>query len=327
MLAAMLAFCGMCGSLARMGLTALTSFQGQLGGALIWSNFAGSLIMGFTSNNSYLYGDVLEGEKRNPKYKAAGTIPIYIALNTGLCGSITSFSSFVEQLFLLSANKRLSLPYNYHNSGYGVMMFLGYVIETMSVSVTGFLIGKVLAKMCEGKKRFPLAKWETTIEAVMAALGVIGWIVALVLFIVRDEHSWRYYTGAMIFSPFGVYARHLCSRYLNKMSKRFMIGTFTANISATVILSVLLLLQTGKGPHSDKPIVSSKSSCLVISGVIQGFCGCFSTISSFVNELVNVLSPTDALRYGSSSIVIGYALMVLIYGTYIWVHGDSGPVC
>uniref|UniRef100_A0A060TAZ2 ARAD1D23958p n=1 Tax=Blastobotrys adeninivorans TaxID=409370 RepID=A0A060TAZ2_BLAAD len=326
-LALVLGFCGICGVLARIGLTDLTSFQGDLGG-LVWANFAGSLVMGFTASNSFLYGDVLDNEDEIPKYQSAGEIRLYIALTTGFCGSLTDFSVFIKQLFYLSANRRLSLAYDYANPGYGVMMFLAYAIETMSVSVTGFLIGKTIARLCEAyERKLPFAKWESTIEFILGSLGLAAWIASIGLFVADPTSATRHYTGPILFAPFGVYARHYLCRYLNRRSKKFLIGTFLSNVCATIILSLLLILQTGQSPHSSVAIVTSPLCCQIINGLIEGFCGNFSTISSFVSELVDVLYPANALVYGTTTILTSYASMVLIYGTYTWVHGNSPPTC
>lgn len=56
-------------------------------------------------------------------------------------------------------------------------------------------------------------------------------------------------------------------------------GTFLANILGTLLLAIMVLLSRFVVDYSD---VSSQA---VISGVVQGFCGCLTTVSTYVAEL------------------------------------------
>ncbi|ANB12776.1 Fex2p [Sugiyamaella lignohabitans] len=332
-----LAFFGIVGVLARIGLDRLTSFQGSHYGGVLWSNFAGCLIMGALAKSKDLFSDLIVEEPDFSRivdivehhgsekpvlhraFKSKAEIPLYVGLATGACGSITSFSSFIISLFELSSHQ-LTPGVAYPNPGYGVPVFLSYLIVTIAVSFSGFYFGHHLIDALEKSRNVSLARYTLLIELVLSMLGLLGWIVVLVLTIVRSE--WRYWTFSCLFGPFGVYARFWLGKLLNKKSTKFFFGTFAANIFASILISILVLLQHGKR-HSGSLLVQSVLHCQVISALQDGFCGNFSTISTFVSELSGFKRKRYAYFYGGVSIGLGFAMAVLILGTYSWAVGLS----
>ncbi|CAN9122637.1 unnamed protein product [Alternaria alternata] len=123
-----LIFFSIWGTLARLGLQALTFYPGApVIFSELWANVAGTFIMGFLSEDRRLFaaewgqhqhGDSRQGEKLpepsdypadhtrdKPRHgKVKKTIPMYIGLATGFCGSFTSFSSFIRDIFLSLSN-------------------------------------------------------------------------------------------------------------------------------------------------------------------------------------------------------------------------------
>ena len=55
----------------------------------------------------------------------------------------------------------------------------------------------------------------------------------------------------------------------------------------------------------------------VLYGVSVGFCGCLSTISTFVAE-IDAMPNRSAYRYGLVSTLVAQAGIVLIYNVYAW---------
>ncbi|KAK6851872.1 hypothetical protein PG995_011997 [Apiospora arundinis] len=53
--------------------------------------------------------------------------------------------------------------------------------------------------------------------------------------------------------------------------------------------------------------------CQVLQGIEDGFCGCLTTVSTWVSELTG-LRRRNAYIYGLASVVVGLALMVAIMG-------------
>lgn len=312
-------FFGIVGALARIGLSRLTQYQGAHYGGVLWANFAGSLIMGLLAQNLNFFGDVLDDKIPHRRgYKNVGEVMLYTALSTGLCGSITSFSSFELELFEVSVLD----AWNFPNGGYGVMSWLNYCIVTLAVSITGYKIGIHITKAFLGDWVFPLAKYERIIEITLSVVGLCGWIVSLVLAIVKPTTygEWRYWSLSCVFAPFGVILRYWLSKLFNTKFKTFKLGTFLANMLGTIVIAVLLLFQRGNSINYGK-LVTSKTSCHVLSALQNGFCGNLTTISSFVAELM--LSPKllHAYIYGSVTVIAGYAIMILIAGSWHWTHG------
>jgi fluoride ion exporter CrcB/FEX len=66
--------------------------------------------------------------------------------------------------------------------------------------------------------------------------------------------------------------------------------------------------------------------CRVLVGVQDGFCGCLTTVSTWVAELA-VLRKGRAYIYGTASVLVSFAMLVLIMGGLRWTHGFSLPLC
>jgi CrcB protein len=116
----------------------------------------------------------------------------------------------------------------------------------------------------------------------------------------------------------GALFRWQLSRY-NPVIPSFPLGTFTANIIATVILGICYLLQG----RIRTPLTTL--DCAVIIGVVEGFCGCLSTISTFAVEL-DTLRRRHAYTYATVSVVSGVLILVLIVGISAWTEGYNA-VC
>ncbi|VVT56642.1 uncharacterized protein SAPINGB_P005192 [Magnusiomyces paraingens] len=169
----------------------------------------------------------------------------------------------------------------------------------------------------------------------------------------RLSPLWRYYTLALIFSPIAVTLRYWLIRLLNPLfflrSDRFFVyniqcseiephslsapatifpvGTFICNIFAVLVLSSLVLVQRGASPSSPigeklpiGGVVHGAVRCDVVRALADGFCGSLSTISTFVNELMG-MNVMRAYIYGTISVSVGLASVVLILGSYIWTNG------
>jgi len=111
----------------------------------------------------------------------------------------------------------------------------------------------------------------------------------------------------------GALCRWQLSRF-NPVIPSFPLGTFAANISATVILGIVMIVQGVFDTHLNF------ISCQVLYGVYEGFCGCLSTISTFAVEL-DTLIRQHAYVYATVSIIVGNVILVLLVGIPVWVVG------
>lgn len=141
------------------------------------------------------------------------------------------------------------------------------------------------------------------------AFGMLSWLgVIFAAIFAKDRRELAF---SCVFAPVGALTRWYLSFYNGRLP-HFPIGTFIANIFATAVLAALSLVQSGVNII---PI-----ACDVVNGLITGYCGCLSTISTFMVELTS-LGRKHGYIYGLTSIVVGQCFMFVILGSYIWSQG------
>ncbi|KAI1105651.1 CrcB-like protein-domain-containing protein [Jackrogersella minutella] len=353
------------GTLARVGLQALTYYAGApVTFSSVWPNFAGSLVMGFLAEDRMLfrfewgtptYELQLLRAKENNNSDGTGdsspdrvavelaaakkahvatkkTIPLYIGLATGFCGSFTSFSSFIRDIFLALSNDLLSpdmgLVTTPRNGGYSFMALVAVIITTVSLSLTGLLVGAQLALALEPiTPSLPFNFTRKFLDPFAVFLAWGAWIGAILLSILPPDRFvnegaseiWRgRATFALVFGPLGCLGRFYASLYLNGYLPSFPLGTFAVNIFGTAVLGMAWDL-------AHVP-VGGVISCQVFQGIEDGFCGCFTTVSTWVAELT-ALRRRHAYVYGGTSVVVALACMVAIMGGLRWSDGFSTLKC
>lgn len=353
------------GTLARLGLQALTYYPGApLAISVVWPNFAGCIVMGFLSEDRKLFLNEwgtphfqhqIEQAQKAREDEESGTssserpqvdlaaakkahmatkksIPLYIGLATGFCGSFTSFSSFIRDVFLALSNDlttpdggSATIP---RNGGYSFMALLSVIITTVSLSIGGLFLGAHLAIGLESvMPSLPFIFTRKVVDRLCVPLAWGCWLGAVLLSIFppdRFSHpgkseTWRGgATFALVFAPLGCLGRFYASLYLNGRIASFPLGTFAVNMFGTAVL----------GMAWDLAHVPSGGviGCQVLQGIEDGFCGCLTTVSTWVSELTG-LRRRNAYIYGLTSVVVGLALMVAIMGGLRWSHGFAGLMC
>ncbi|KAK9459337.1 CrcB-like protein-domain-containing protein [Lipomyces oligophaga] len=291
------------GVLARLGLNALEDYPGTPSTSLVWVQFVGCVIMGFLSEIKDLF--ILPNDRGT-------SLGIFIGLTTGFCGSFTTFSSWMKECFLLMAN----YPYESRPRGYSVLGLLDGVLVTLGLSLFGLRFGAHVGLFF--RHTCPQFVWwtqyksseslvfYTRLASVVLGFGVWLGAVLMAIFIAKWRGNVLF---ALVFGPLGTLLRWYLSRIMNPLCKSFPLGTFTANIFATVVIGCLSIAQM----HTNGVLVS----CQVINGLENGFCGCLSTVSTFVLEL-STLKPGHAWTYGLVSIVVGVIVMCLTLGVEHW---------
>lgn len=158
------------GTLARLGLQAINAYPGApVEFNVLWANFGGCLIMGFLTEDRMLfkqewgtptYHQQLQNSKQKSRDEESGsdidisaakkahtatkkTIPLYIGLATGFCGSFTSFSSFIRDAFLAMSNALTTT--GPRNGGYSFMALLAVIITTITVCISALFLGAHIA--------------------------------------------------------------------------------------------------------------------------------------------------------------------------------------
>ncbi|SPO02924.1 related to chromosome condensation protein (CrcB) [Cephalotrichum gorgonifer] len=342
-----LIFFSMLGTWARLGLSELTTFPGApVTFNIVWSNFGGCIIIGFLAEDQMLfrqgYGPSMDSRDaadamnansdddldltstRTARQKIKKTIPLYIGLATGFCGSFTSFSSFIRDAFLALSNDIASPDIGYpphrRRGGDSFMAFLAVVITSIAIAFCGLFLGLHLASELERiTPTLPYKFTRKVLDRLIVPLGLGSWIVILFLTLFPPHESWRSTPLLdLVFSPLGCLARFYLSILLNGKIASFPLGTFTANVLGTTLLGVFWSLN-----HAG---IVGISGCQVLSSIQDGFCGCLTTVSTWVLELAT-LRRAHAYIYGSASVLTSLAMLIAIMGGLRWTHGFTMPIC
>ncbi|CAK4030065.1 hypothetical protein AC579_756 [Lecanosticta acicola] len=359
-----LIFFSILGTLARLGVQWIAFYPGApITTPVVWANMAGSMIMGFLSEDQALFRDkshhdiLTEKRQGGPgpatidkaaltKHKK--TIPLYIGLATGFCGSFTSFSSFARDFFLALSN---SLPAPiYHtftseagavlpsatvarNGGYSFEALLAVIIYTIALSLGGLIAGAHLAVFLEDITRpIPTNVVRKFLDPTMLFLGFGCWLGAVLLSIFPPDRSsrpietWRGdVLFALVFAPLGCLLRFYASLHLNGIVPFFPLGTFAVNMFGTAVEGMCYDVQHVR-VGSMGVVGGGRVGCQVLQGVQDGFCGCLTTVSTWVSE-VNGLKRRHAYVYALATVGGGLCLMVVIMGSVRWTVGYAAPVC
>ena len=144
--------------------------------------------------------------------------------------------------------------------------------------------------------------------AVRYALAVVGVLIYAATFPAYAKLPPSYRSQAvasLLFSFPGALSRYLLALSMNVVMEKIPLGTMAANIIGTALLGVFHVLQN-KRPHV------SPHACSTLQGLIDGFCGALTTISTFAVELNAMEGSRYAWIYGGISIVISQLLLVVI---------------
>jgi CrcB protein len=355
-----LVFFAIWGTLARLGLQALTFYHGApVVFSELWANVAGTFIMGFLAEDMQLFRDewggrgaqslpVEEGEPADrsptPKRSKAShgkvkkTIPLYIGLTTGFCGSFTSFSSFVRDIFLaLSNDLRSPIDHPYigsppsptttvpRNAGYSVMAILAVIFITLSLCYAALKVGAHLAAFMDSvTPSLPFRFTRKLIDPLFVFLGFGSWIGAILLAVFPPHNAWRGQAlFACVFAPIGCLLRYYVSLAFNPSLPSFPMGTFAVNILGTAVLGMSYGLQRVR---IGDIVGGSLAGCQVLQGIQDGFCGALTTVSTWILE-IDTLKRSHAYVYASVSVVAATSLLVVVMGSVRWSVGWEAITC
>ncbi|KAL9124477.1 MAG: hypothetical protein Q9217_006193 [Psora testacea] len=361
-----LIFFSLFGTLARLGLQALTFYPGapvQTG--LLWANVSGSFLMGFLAEDQNLFREewgVQARQRRNDEEKGKPslsadkqqktfkkTLPLYIGLATGFCGSFTSFSSFMRDAFYALANA-LPVPISHpsittppspisttlnvpRNPGYSFMAVLSVLIITLGLSLSALSAGAHLALALEPyTPPIPLLFAHKFVNCSFILLAWGCWLAAIIMTIFPPDRpggpvgnaSWSQETWrsqalfALAFAPPGCLLRFYAALHLNGRISSFPLGTFAVNIFGSAMEAMFIDLQ-----HAP---MGGMVGCQVLQGMSDGFCGCLTTVSTWVAEL-NGLRRRHAYTYGGTTIALGLSSFIVITGSLMWTQGFQTALC
>lgn len=171
-----------------------------------------------------------------------------------------------------------------------------------------------------------------TKDLMFIPIGIILWISSVFLCVFKTSSTFRPITISILFSPLGAITRWYLSR-LNGISRAkrfpfFPLGTLSANLSATLIISLAFLCQRfGRNVSSSRSssgIARTTLGCNVLYGLQEGFCGTLSTVSTFAVELTKLKPKRRAINYAGFSWVAGILICVIVVGVPWWTRGMDG---
>lgn len=341
-----LVFFSILGTLSRLGVEAINTYShAPVDSPVLWANVGGSLFFGFLAEDRRLFKEEwgthldswsfkplqdsptqgsMSSEMAKKHLKVKKSIPLYIGLSTGFCGSFTSFSTFIRDAFLALGGQLGSVfgpgTKTSANAGYRFEAVLAIIIVHVACSLGALKFGAHLALATQkALPTLPFRLIRCWLDPTIVVLGLGCWLGAVVLAIWPPHDAWRgQVVFSLVFAPVGCLFRFYLSKHLNPRKPSFPLGTFSVNISGTAALGICFIIQ-----RSGRPGVLS---CQVLQGLMDGFSGCATTVSTWVGEL-DTLRRKHAYVYGVTSIVVALAFLVVIMGGLLWSVGFDPPAC
>lgn len=307
------------GAFSRMVLSNLSQISGthflpDFVSSFFLANIVGSFIMGVFVPLDKIF---------SPNY-----LPWYVGVTTGYCGSCTTFSTWQKVTAEKLANGHIVD---------GLMTILFTFCTSYMALIFGKHVGEAIFQRpvrCWREQRF--GEIEVTITSTDMTTTEVGlrnsfsryiylfiatffmsaaiWIA---LFLDTSSEVRRKWWVATALGPIGSLPRYFILLN-NRKRPKFPLFTFLVNVSASVISTVILVvfvrISDENGSGSEKWLAYD---LWFNYGVGSGILGCFSTVSTFVNEL-RKLADTNiyhSYRYGLFSILVSQILCISIVCT------------
>ncbi|KAL4076047.1 CrcB-like protein-domain-containing protein [Scleroderma citrinum] len=284
------------GVLARLGLEALVTYNGQSVFSLAYIQATGCFVMGVGLGLKAPFGRFYG--------------PLYTALTTGFCGSLTTFSGWQVDIFDSWVNAG-----EYHKGGF--LNFIDGLTKTwvtLAVSLASLSFGLHVSGSIV--PYFPaLRPPSRNFRYILSMTSVLAYAATIPAYFLLPANVRHQATAALLFSYPGTLTRYILSIYLNPRWKHFPLGTFTANTIGTALLGLFHVLQGLSSPVSP-------NACSLLQGLGDGYCGCLSTVSTFAVE-VATLGRWKSWHYVLASWVAGQLLLLVIMGPSFWAGGVS----
>eukprot|EP00941_MAST-03F_sp_MAST-3F-sp1_P004199 g4199.t1 len=231
----------------------------------------------------------------------------------GFCGSLTTFSGFMQNANCLIVRKSPMVEH-----------WIACIFVNLAASLTSFQVGEDLSlamfkqdsldkinRDVEESKVNNRQNSNQTFVSVMVAflLLLCSMLIGFAVDVWHDKNIDEGVWLALLLSPIGAICRFVFALHIHvKKMEWFPYGTFFANCLGVAILSTSL---------ASYDLEENKNSCnenapwdrgVVVIGITSGLCGCLSTVSSFVGEIMKIRKGNEiskAYTYMIATVLTG----------------------
>ncbi len=238
---------------------------------------------------------------------------LYQAIATGLCGSITTFSSWNSE----AVSSLLQSGQEPPNNGTRIVGWATTLLLGLGMSNAALTLGQHVATLSpwadskQHNKKLHVAEPSSKWRVIEGCVLVCMWVALTVLIIALPYMLGRrdlMFCGLL--AALGTYLRWHFSP-LNAAFHNFKLGTFLVNVAGAWLLGCVLCAQQ---LNTQGALIQD-----LLVGVAAGFCGCVTTVSTFAVELSSLpLKPS--YLYALTSIALAQVGMILVRGTLQWTH-------
>lgn len=285
------------GVLSRIYLSVLVNWNGVPLFPSLYPQMVGTVVMGVVVSHKVLL--------------AGNHSFLYQAIATGLCGSITTFSSWNSEAVSTLLQAGQVTPDN----GMRVLGWVTTLLLGLGMSAGALTLGRHLSSLspwADGKqqnKESDTSSMKCCCSVVEPVMFVCMWLVMTAVVVVIPYLLARLdLLFSCLFASLGTYLRWHLSPF-NSSFQNFKLGTFVVNVAGAWLLGGVVcgleLYPEGELMHD------------LLVGAASGFCGCVTTISTFAVELSS-LPLWASYVYAFSSIVTAQVGLIIVRGTVQW---------
>jgi len=186
---------------------------------------------------------------------------------------------------------------------------LGKSVFTLSISIASLSFGALLASTIH--PFLPVVpRPRRAIQYTITSLSVLTYGAVFPVYFLMSVNYHHEVTAALLFAFPGALTRYILAVRFNTLLKSLPLGTFLANSIGTALLASFVVFQSKAHPVS-------ANACSILQGLMDGYCGCLTTVSTFAVEIY-AMPFQKGFLYALLSWVVGQILLIAILGSSIW---------
>lgn len=290
----------------RIGLTVFSKWDGVIHFPSFWAQVIGTFIIG-----------AAVGQKHNLQGS------LYTLITTGVCGSMTTFSSWNVEAskVLLQLNDSTLEPIHNSIDGGRIVGFLTVLMLGVGMPVSMFYLGKNISSSIpvrnnsqdneEQGLQSSRVRW-----SVLLMVNIVVFLFVTSVIITACVYTQHYnLLFALLLGGPGTYIRWRLGVSLDKTKLKYIgnfpIGTFCANILGSIVLAIVLVSIS----YCSNVVTIGVIPLAVLKGIAVGFCGSLTTVSSFVSQICSLPFHMSAC-YALLSLIVSQFLINAVFLSY-----------